>query len=520
MTNTKGLEISASGITKSFAGAKALDNVSLDLASGKVHGLIGANGAGKSTFIKILAGAYQPDAGSIAINGQKTVIANPHVAGRLGLSFIHQDLGLIQDFNAMENITLGLQKHKKFGLLDWASTSKKVQEVVQRIGFQPPLTTKVKHLSVANQWLVAIGRALYQDARFIAMDEPTASLTETEVEMLFSVIRDLTSHGIGIAYVSHRLDEIIEICDEVTVFKDGAIVLHSQTADLTKQQIVNAIAGHSVAALTQSDYEFEDAPDMLVLQDLTDGDMVKNVSLKLKHREILGITGLVGSGRTELALMVFGASPVRGGTMVLEGAPYAPRSPAMAVEQGIVIVPEERRSEGLCMSKSVSFNINLPTLYATRSVGSLPMVNNRKAYRIARDVMDRLRVKARSPAAPASSLSGGNQQKLVIGKWLQRKPRIFIMDEPTRGVDVGARAEIYGEIKRLAQEGASFIVISSDVEELPGLCDRVLVMAEGRISGQLVGKEISKDALLRLSYATAAGKEPAPKGMEASGHGN
>lgn len=501
MNSNKGMALSVSEITKTFAGVKALDRVSLELSAGKVHGLIGANGAGKSTLIKILAGAYQPDSGTIRINGQNTTIANPHVAETLGLSFIHQDLGLIETFNVLENITLGLPKAKKMGLLDWKATAERVGDVARQIGFTQPLTTQVRYLSVANQWLVAIGRALFQRARFIAMDEPTASLTQTEVRMLFGVIRDLTRQGVGIIYVSHRLDEIIEICDEITVFKDGRNVLNAPAASLTKQEIVSAIAGHSVAAQVRAEREFTNRPVVFTAENLGDGDKIKDVSLTLHEGEVLGITGLVGSGRTELALAIFGTNPVKNGHMCWLGTPYAPKSPADAVAKGIVIVPEERRTQGLCTIKSVGFNINLPDLPATRALPVLPFTSKAKAAKIARKAVDTLQIKVPGLSAPASSLSGGNQQKLVIGKWLNRNPRLFIMDEPTRGVDVGARAEIYKEIKRISQSGASFLVISSDVEELPGLCDRVLVMAEGRVTGTLTGDAISKDALLRLCYA-------------------
>ena len=517
MKTEERMSISMTGITKSFAGVKALDDINIRFEAGRVHGLIGANGAGKSTLIKILAGAHQPDSGTIAINGRETVIPDPYTAGQLGLSFIHQDLGLIQDFNVLENITLGLPKEKNLCFINWKATARKVASVIERIGFSEPLDTQVKRLSVANQWLVAIGRALYQDAGFIAMDEPTASLTETEVQMLFSVIRDLTAQGIGIIYVSHRLDEIIEICDEITVFKDGRHVLHAQTGTMTKQEIVDAIAGRRVEMPVQQTQTFIGRQEILKAEHLSDGSRVKDVSFALREGEILGITGLVGSGRTETALMIFGDRPVRGGSLTLHGKPYHPKRPADAVKAGIAIVPEERRTQGLCMTKDITFNINLPDLKATRSNAALPFTSRHKAEDISRSAVQALQVKTAGLHAPASSLSGGNQQKLVIGKWLHLKPEIYILDEPTRGVDVGARAEIYKEIKRICAENASFIVISSDVEELPGLCDRVLVMAEGRIVGELEGAAINKDALLRLCYAhqmqdgaagAAAGKGP------------
>jgi ribose transport system ATP-binding protein len=501
MNANKGMEVSVSGVTKTFAGVKALDNVSINLLPGKVHGLIGANGAGKSTLIKILAGAYQPDSGDIFIGGEKTVIANPHDAAALGLSFIHQDLNLVQDFSVRENITLGLKKDTRLGFIDWRATEKNLTDIIRRIGFKQSLKTQIKSLSVAEQWLVAIGRALYQNARFIAMDEPTASLTETEVQMLFSVIRDLTAQGIGVIYVSHRLDEIIEICDEVTVFKDGRNVMHAETQSLTKAEIIGAIAGHKVEAIDAVDRQLDDRPVILELNGVGDGGKVKDISLTLRKGEVLGVTGLVGAGRTELAMMIFGANRRVVGEMKYRSAAYNPRTPADAVRSGIVIVPEERRTEGLFTTKSVLFNLNIATLEQARAIQGVPMIGRKKAAQISREIISTLRIKANGVNAQALSLSGGNQQKLVIGKWLSRNPAIIIMDEPTRGVDVGARAEIYKEIRRMAGMGVSFIIISSDVEELPGLCDRVLVMAEGRLTGELSGRMVSKDALLRLCYA-------------------
>lgn len=500
MNANKGMEVSVSGVTKTFAGVKALDNVSIDLLPGKVHGLIGANGAGKSTLIKILAGAYQPDSGDIFIGGQKTVILNPHDAAALGLSFIHQDLNLVQDFSVRENITLGLKKDTRLGFIDWRATEKKLQDVVRRIGFKQPLKTQIKALSVAEQWLVAIGRALYQNARFIAMDEPTASLTEAEVQMLFSVIRDLTTQGIGVIYVSHRLDEIIEICDEVTVFKDGRNVMHADAKSLTKEEIISAIAGHKVEAMDTADRTLNDRPVILELDGVGDGGKVSSVSLALRKGEVLGLTGLVGAGRTELAMMIFGANRCALGHMKYRGEAFSPRTPADAVKRGIVIVPEERRSEGLFTTKSVLFNLNIAALEQARAVQGIPVISRKKATQTSKEIILALRIKAGGVNAPALSLSGGNQQKLVIGKWLKRSPAVIIMDEPTRGVDVGARAEIYKEIRRMAGEGVSFLIVSSDVEELPGLCDRVLVMAEGRLTGELTGRAVSKDALLRLCY--------------------
>jgi ABC-type sugar transport system ATPase subunit len=489
------------GITKSFAGVKALDDVGLSIHKGKVHGLIGANGAGKSTLIKVLAGIEMPDSGEIYLDGEPVKIQNAHKSTQLGLSFIHQELSLIDNFNVIENITLGLPKATKFGLIDWQRMSSDVQKVTERVNLHVPLTTPVKDLSIADQWLVSIGRALYQNAKMIAMDEPTASLSETEVTMLFDVIRDITvNQGIAVIYVSHRLDEILEICDEITVMRDGKKVLNSVTSMMKREEIIDVIAGFHVSSPKGNKRNFENEQVLLELDSLSDVGKVKNISFKLHQGEILGLTGLVGAGRTELARLIFGENRPKSGRMRFKNQDYSPIKPMDAIRQGIALIPEDRRTEGLFLGKNVNFNINLPNLKLTRFVNWLPLVNPTKAEQVSDDVIKKLQIKTNTGEAPILSLSGGNQQKVVIGKWLQRKPDLVIMDEPTQGVDVGARSEIYNIIKEMSNGGTSFLIISSDIEELPGLCDRVIVMVEGRISGELDHSIISKEEILKLCY--------------------
>ena len=495
--------ISVRSITKVFAGVKALDNVSIDVVSGKVHGLIGANGAGKSTLIKILAGVYHPDEGQILIDGNEVKITDPATSTALGLSFIHQDLHLVEHFNVMQNMLMGEKKDTKLGLINWKKSTQKIQKVLELVNFTKPLTTKAKDLSTGDQWLIAIAKALMHDAKFIAMDEPTAALSEAEVENLFRIVRDLTSHGIGVIYVSHRLDEILELCDEITVFKDGKKILYELTSNISKEELITAIAGHKIKHLDSITYRFSDAETVLQVEHLHDKmDRVKDVSFELKKGEVLGITGLVGAGRTETALSVYGANPLKNGKMTLYGKDYTPKSPHDAVNSKIVLVPENRRLEGLITNQTVNFNTNIPTLSVLRVIKNLPFISPRKSKAVTQEAIKRLQIKVNSPQDPVLSLSGGNQQKVVIGKWLQRQPQIIIMDEPTQGVDVGARTEIYKLIRSMAEkEGISFLIISSDIEELPGLCDRVIVMAEGTVTGELINDEINSQSMLRLSYA-------------------
>jgi len=493
------------GLAKHFGGVQALKGVDLDILAGEVHGLVGANGAGKSTLIRLLAGLYRPDAGSIVVDGEPVTIVDPAHASGIGLNFIHQELNLVPKFNAIENMTLGLPKASRLGLITWGPVRRQVDEVARRLGADFPLDIPVEHLSVANQWVISIGRALVRRARLIAMDEPTASLSAEEAGRLFQIIRELSSDGIAILYVSHRLDEIMDLCDRVTVFKDGVRVLHADRAAMTKGGLVRAIVGSDVAAASSAGAPDQGGPVVLETRHLGRGSVVREVSLQLHAGEVLGLAGLVGAGRSELARLIFGADRADTGTILLEGTPWRPAGPHDAFARGIGFIPEERRSQGLILQKDVSFNINLADLQPLRYAAPIPLISLSRAARRAERIAQQLGIKAPRVTTPVIELSGGNQQKVVIGKWLTRHPRVLILDEPSRGVDVGARAEIHRSIKELAAGGVGAIVISSEVEELPGLCDRVLVMVEGRVAGELTGREITKEAILQLSYAHGQG---------------
>ncbi len=488
-------------LVKAFGGVQALKGVDLEVYPGEVHGLVGANGAGKSTLIKILAGVEQPDGGVIELDGRPTAIPDPQRSTALGLSFIHQELNLVPHFSAIENMTLGLTKPARLGLIDWRRVQVEVERVAERLGIEFPLDTPTAELSVAEQWTLSIGRALIRRARLIAMDEPTASLSAEESDRLFHVIRELSGHGISILYVSHRLDEVLALCDAATVFKDGRRVLHQPRSEMTRASLVRGIVGGELAELTPAGAgKHGSGKVVLELRELARAPRVRGVSLTLRSGEVLGLAGLVGAGRTELARLVFGVEAPEEGTMALDGDPYRPRAPADAVAAGVVLVPEERRSEGLVLDQSLSFNLNLPFLQPVRLLRGLPLVSSRRSNQRAREIMQRLQIKAQSVDTPVRELSGGNQQKVVIGKWLTLATKVLVLDEPSRGVDVGARVEIHRIIRQLAEAGSAVLVISSDHEELPGLCDRVLVMVEGRLSGQLEGSAITKEAILQLSY--------------------
>ncbi len=493
------------GIEKHFGGVRALRGVELAVRGGEVHGLVGANGAGKSTLIRILAGVEAPDAGTIRLDGEAITIGSPHRATELGLSFIHQELNLVTQLTALENIVLGAKKPARFGLIDWARIRAEVEPVAATVGIDFPLDTKVAALSTARRWLVSICRALLGRARLIVMDEPTASLSAPEAENLFRIVRKLQRDGIATLYVSHRLDEILELCDRVTAFRDGSLVAEISRGDLSRVRLIESIVG--AAAGSEAPPVISPIAGKPVLQatGLTRWPMVRGVDFTLHRGEVLGFAGLVGAGRSELLRLVYGADRPHAGTMTLGERTFAPKSPRDAVRAGVGLVPEERRSEGLILSRSVTYNMALPS-NARFARSPLPTLDIGRRTRWAKDVAARMQVKTPSVDTPVQQLSGGNQQKVVIGRWIDRNLRVLILDEPSRGVDIGARGEIHRMIRSLAAQGLSVIVVSSEPEELPGLCDRVLVMAEGRIVESLAGVALTRDAIIRASYKHAEEK--------------
>ena len=490
------------GLSKHFGGARALSAIDLDIHRGEVHGLVGANGAGKSTLIRCLAGVITPDEGTILVNGTETRLSSPRDAEAAGLAFIHQELNLVPHFSAVQNILLGMPKRTRLGMIDWKASRKRAVAAAERIGVEFSLDRRVEELSVAERWLVMISRALIQDAAMIAMDEPTASLSDHESENLFRVIRDLSADGVAILYVSHRLDEVLDLSDRITVFRDGRVTDRAVRGDLDKPGLIRAIVGAEAPPSTRGAARAVDrtAAPLFEAKHVARGKPVKDVSFSLYRGEVLGLGGLVGAGRTEVARLAFGADRLDSGGFELDGAPLDTRSVARTVEQGLALVPEERRSEGLMLDKSVGYNMNIAVLRSLRSLGSLPFVSSRKANTRAKDLIAQLRIKTQGPGQPVGRLSGGNQQKALIGRWLNPGVKVIFLDEPSRGVDIGARHEIHQAIRDLADRGVGAIVISSDVEELAQVCDRVVVLSEGRVTGELIGDEITEQRIIELSY--------------------
>ena len=488
-------------LSKHYGGIKALEDVSLSVRSGAVHALVGANGAGKSTLVRILAGLERPDGGVLRIEGEPVHIRTPQEATDYGLSFIHQELNLVPQFTAIQNIALGHPEARRAGMVYWGRIQSRARAVMRRLGAEFRLDVAVASLTVSERWMVSLARALVRDARLVAMDEPTASFTDQEAKRLFTIVRNLATDGVAVLYISHRLDEVLDLSDDITVLRNGRVAGRYVPADTSRQELTQAIVGRDVPDIVRHVTGEEEGEVVLEVEHLVREPMVKDASLTVRHGEILGVAGLVGSGRTELARLIFGAERPTSGRMTMEGLAYKPRGPYEAIARGVALVPEERRSQGLLLKESLSFNINLATRRANRWHPRMPLLSRSKARSAATDIIQRLSIKARSVAQPVSDLSGGNQQKVVVGKYVRASPRLLILDEPTVGVDVGARAELYELIRQRADAGTAVIVISSDFEEF-AICDRVAVMREGRTVALVDGRHATKDRLTSLCYST------------------
>jgi ribose transport system ATP-binding protein len=495
--------LAAIALRKSFGGVQALKEASLSILPGEVHGLVGANGAGKSTFIRILAGLVQPDAGEIQLEGKPFAAASAHQASEAGLSFIHQELAFVPDMTVIENIMLGLPKRTRFGFVDWTATSREALPIARRVGVRAPLDAKVKSLSTAENWLISIARALARKSRLIVMDEPTAALSVAESERLFAIVRGLSAAGVAVLYVSHRLDEVLQLCRRATVFRDGRSVAELTGPALDKPALVEAIVGREILKTGEAGRVAKLGSVVLSVRRLSREPKVKDVSFDLREGEVIGLGGLVGAGRSETARLIFGADRPDGGIMTLAGQSFRPRSCSDAVRAGLGFVPEDRRAEGLVLTKSVAFNVGLTNLRSLMFASWLPLVSGRRRNALSQAIVRDLAIKAPEVGIPVGKLSGGNQQKVLIGRWLRSKPRVLILDEPTRGVDIGARSEIHRLLRDLARGGMAVMVISSEPEELPDLCDRVLVMAEGRIVSDLSGADLTRGAIVAASYGAA-----------------
>lgn len=485
--------LSMQSISKAYPGVQALQNVSLEILRGECHALVGENGAGKSTLMKILAGAEPLDAGEIALDGTPVTIHSPHQSQKLGIAIIYQEFNLIPTMSIAENVFLG-REPSRFGMVDFSREEKEASDILEQLGISLDVRTPVSQLSIAQQQMVEIAKALSTQAKIIAMDEPSATLTSHELKHLFSLIRTLKERGISVIYISHRLEEIFEVCDRLTVLRDGEWVTTTEVHSITREGIIEHMVGRTITDEFPKEIATK-GEEIIRTENLSHG-FVQNVSFQVHAGEIVGLTGLVGAGRTEVARMLFGADSPDSGTIVLKGKPVVLRSPRHAIDMGICFLTEDRKEQGLILGMRIRENVTLPTLSQFCTFGFLEA---RKEVDSTGQKIEELRIKTPSGETMTGTLSGGNQQKVVLAKWLMAKSKLFIFDEPTRGIDVGAKREIYLLMNELVKNGAGILMISSELPEVLGMADRILVMSEGRIAGELARDSATQEAIMTLA---------------------
>ena len=486
-------------ISKQFPGVLAVDNVSLDIYPGEVHVVAGENGAGKSTLMKLLSQVERPSSGTILLNEQEVHIVNPQHAQRLGISMVYQEFALVPHLTVSQNIALG-RESGRFGILDKRSEVEQARRLLQRVGLNIDPRRSVSTLSVAEQQLVEIAKALDIESKLVIMDEPTATLTDQEIVHLFAVIRGLTDRGIGVFYISHRLDEIFQIADRVTVMRDGKVVATLPRSDIDQQKLIRLMVGRDIRNL----YPKPDpniGPVMLRAEGITRRGILHQCTFEVRAGEILGFAGLIGSGRTELARAVFGADPIDAGSIWLEGKRHFIKSPVDAIAAGIGYLTEDRKRDGLAMTLDIAQNITLTNLPTTVS-----WIDLGKEERIALRARDRLKIRTTSVHRKVNVLSGGNQQKVIVARWLETRARVLFFDEPSRGIDVNAKSELFEIIGTLASEGRAIVMISSYLPELINMCDRLVVMHEGHITGELQRSQFTEERIMALATAASEGE--------------
>lgn len=489
----RGLALSVRHLRKTYPGVVALSDVSLDLRAGEVHAIVGENGAGKSTLIKLLAGAIQPDSGTITVGDETFESMTPHSARALGVAVIYQEFTLVPTLNAMDNVFLGEYPLKGL-VLDRKLMYSRTEALFKRLGVDISPRRMVSDLTTGYQQIVEIAKALSKDARLLIMDEPSAPLTSAEVESMYKIVDALKAEGITIVYISHRLDEIFRVADRVSVLRDGQYVATRNIEETNRKELITLMVGREL----NDNYPVRDFPIgevSLEVKGLT-GNGVRDISFEAHKGEILGFAGLIGAGRTELMELIFGVNPTQSGTVTLSGKSVASASPIEAIANGIALVPEDRKRHGVILPFTIRENVSLPLLKTMSTAGVVPL---QKEKVLADEYMSLLRIKAPSASERVSNLSGGNQQKVVLAKWLATKPEVLIFDEPTRGIDVGARHEIYELMNELAEEGKTILMVSSDMEELIGMADRVIVLREGAQQGELARSELSQVKVMALA---------------------
>ncbi len=492
MTNPPEPIVELSGIAKHFGGVQALRGVNFSLFPGEVHALVGENGAGKSTLVKILAGVYRPDAGVVKIGGEVIELRSPTQAQALGIAVVQQEPMLFPDLNVAENVFMGRHPRDRFGRVDWKRMYREVDQLLESLGVSLSSRTPVQGLSVAEQQLVEIAKALSLRARVLVLDEPTAALSSHEVEELFSIVKQLRERGVAVLFVSHRLEEVFKIADRLTVFRDGTHIITAPVSEMDTEEIIKHMVGRELSNLFPK-REVEIGEVVLEVRHLTRPGVFADVSFQLRRGEILGFAGLVGAGRTEVARVLFGLDRAESGEIWLKGKKVHIRSPRHAMNYGIAYVPEDRHQHGLVMNFSIAANITLPIL---QQVSRLGLVDPRREQKIAGEYSSQLQVRSTGVEQLVNALSGGNQQKVVLSKWLATNPSVLILDEPTRGIDVGAKAEVHRIISDLAAKGLAIILISSELPEVLAVADQVIVLQEGRVTGTFTRSEATQERVM------------------------
>lgn len=484
------------GISKSFPGVKVLSEVQLNVKGGELVALMGENGAGKSTLMKILGGIYERDAGTIIVKGKAQEKMTPDIAASLGIAIIHQEMNLIPHLSVMENIFLGREyTYGKSGFVNWPKMRRETRRWLEQLAIRLDPDTPVGELSVGQQQMIEIVKALSMQADILVLDEPTAALTNREIDALFEMIASLKQKGVGMIYISHRMEEIFQVSDRITVLRDGQYVDTVETAQTNLDQLVKMMVGREITDRFPK-AKVQWGEERLRVESLSVKGKLSNLSFSVRSGEIVGVAGLMGAGRTEMVKALFGLEKVREGQIFVDGQPIRVTRPSDAISAGIALVTEDRKEEGLVLTLSVRENLSLPNLEKVSSLGVMQPSRERS---LSEDAISRLFIKTAGGEQIVGSLSGGNQQKVVIGKWLAAKPKILILDEPTRGVDIGAKKEIYDIMNRLAQDGVAILMISSELPEVLGMSDRVLVMHEGRIAGEFTREQATQESIMHAA---------------------
>ena len=489
------MQIEMRGIDKSFGGNAVLKGAGFLLDDGEVHALMGENGAGKSTLMKILTGVYTKDAGQVIVDGKEVCYNNPQEAEKAGIVFIHQELNVLFDLTVEENMFLGKEIKKAFGICDRKAMRKRVQEILDMLGVDIDPAQRMDELSIGQQQMIEIAKALMVDAKVIIMDEPTAALTQSETEVLFEVVNSLRKKGVSIVYISHRMEEIFELCDRITILRDGTYIDTKRIADIDMNDIVKMMIGREIGER----YPLRDAKigDVAFeVKNLNCPGAFENVSFDVRAGEVLGVSGLMGAGRTEIMQAIFGNMPHVTGQIFLDGKEIKNKNPQQAIENGIGFITEDRKVEGLMLEESIMKNISLANL---RKISKNGVINKKKEQELVNQGIEELKIRCFGPQHESDNLSGGNQQKVVFAKWIYTNPKVLILDEPTRGVDIGAKKEIYNIINELAAKGVAIIMVSSELPEVLGMSDRVMVVREGEVRGILNKEEANQESIMTLA---------------------